>query len=39
MVGRGKSDEGEWEVTFQSIWNADDAAFGDVGVRGDGLLD
>lgn len=37
--GCREGDEGEGEVAFESVGDADDAAFGDGGVGGDGLLD
>jgi hypothetical protein len=39
VIGSGEGDEGEWEVAFECVWYANDAAFGDGGVGGDGLLD
>lgn len=39
MVGCGEGDEGEWEVAFEGVRDANDAAFGDAGVRGDSLFD
>jgi len=39
VIGCGEGDEGEWKVTFECVGYANDAAFGDGGVRGDGLLD
>jgi hypothetical protein len=27
VVGCGESDEGEWEVAFEGVWDADNAAF------------
>lgn len=39
VVGCGESNEGKWEVAFQFVWDADDAAFGDGGVGGDSLFD
>ena len=39
-VGGGREgDEGEGEVAFETVGDADDAAFGDGGVGGDGLFD
>lgn len=29
MWGGRESDEGEWEMAFQAVWDAYDAAFGD----------
>lgn len=39
MRGGGESDKCEGEVTFQSVGDANDAAFSDEGVRGDGFFD
>ena len=39
MRGRGERDEGEGEVAFEGVGDADDAAFGDEGGGGDGLFD
>jgi hypothetical protein len=39
VVGCGESYEGEWEVAFECVWDANDAAFGDGGVGGDSLFD
>lgn len=38
MVGRGERYEGEGEVAFEGIGDANDAAFCDGGVGGDGLF-
>jgi hypothetical protein len=38
VVGRGERYEGEGEVAFEGIGDANDAAFCDGGVGGDGLL-
>jgi hypothetical protein len=39
VVWRGEGDEGEREVAFECVGHANDAAFGNGGMRGDGLLD
>jgi hypothetical protein len=39
VVGCRESDEGEGEVAFEFIWDANDAALCDRRVGGDGLLD
>jgi hypothetical protein len=39
VVRRRERDEGEREVAFESVRYANNAAFGDVGMGGDGLLD
>jgi len=39
VIGRGEGNEGEWEVAFECVRHANDAAFSDDGVGGDGLLD
>lgn len=39
MRGGGEGDEGEGEVAFEGVGDADDAAFCDGGVGGYGLFD
>lgn len=39
MCGGGERNECEGEVAFEGVGDADYAAFGDCGVRGDGLFD
>jgi hypothetical protein len=39
VVSCGEGNEGEWEMAFECVWDADDAAFGDGRVGRDSLFD